>query len=72
MPQLLLLAAAGVGIYAGLRWATRELNRVADAARHAETDLQRAARAREANAPKNLGELEWDAANGVYKPKVSS
>jgi predicted negative regulator of RcsB-dependent stress response len=71
MPQLFALALIGAGAVAGYRWFTRQLDAAREAALRAEAELGRAA----ANAngqPKDLGSLEWDAVNGVYRPRADS
>ena len=71
MPPFIAIAIAGVGIYAGYKWLTRELQRTASEGEHATADAEmRAADAAGArHSPKDLGTLEWDAASGVYKPR---
>ena len=56
MPQLLLLVAAGAGLYSGYKWVSRK---VAKASAHAK-----------AHGAKDLGTLVWDEALGAYRPKV--
>ncbi len=67
MPQLLVLLAVGAGLAAGYKW----LSKTADAKL---TEARRAAAA-EAEArtrvPKEMGELEWDEATQVYRPRRS-
>ena len=68
MPQVFALALIGAGALAGYRWVARQLDAVTQAANQAEAELQRSAgRA----APKDLGELEWDAISGVYRPRAN-
>lgn len=67
MPQLFALALLGAGAVAGYRWFARQIDNARSAAEHAEAELRRAA-----GEPKNLGVLEWDAANGVYRPRAGS
>lgn len=67
MPQLALLAIAGAGLYAGLKWVSRALEAQAGAARRQAEDLGRRA-SETVHAPKDLGRLEWDADSGVYRP----
>lgn len=67
MPPLVLLAAIGAGCYAayrlGARWmAGSETAKKPDAA-HANKNGATASPARD------LGDLEWDAQAGVYRPK---
>jgi hypothetical protein len=68
MPQLIALALLGAGAIAGYRWFSRQVEGARAAAERAESELRRAAEAA-AGQPKDLGALEWDAANGVYKPR---
>lgn len=66
MPQVLLLIAAGAGLYAGYKWLSKELqSAVAEAERSAE---QARAQKDAAVEPKDLGALELDASTGVYRP----
>lgn len=64
MPQLVVAALLGAGLYAGYRW-------VARAARQALEETERVfeERGTEAKVTKDLGALEFDAAAGVYRPK---
>ena len=68
MPQLVVLALLGAGAVAGYRWFSRALNAANDAAVQAEAEMQRAA-AQASHQPKDLGKLELDPVNGVYRPK---
>lgn len=68
MPQLFALALLGAGAIAGYRWFARQIDNAKAAAEQAEAELRRAADAATGQ-PKDLGSLEWDAANGVYKPR---
>lgn len=65
MPQLILLVAAGAGLYAGYKWISKALAAKAEAM--AEDARAQARKAACANA-KDLGALEWDPATGVYRP----
>jgi hypothetical protein len=71
MPQLVVLALIGAGLYAGYKWLSRELRRAAEAAERAREELQRRA-AEAAGGPKDLGRLEWDEKAGVYRPAQKS
>ena len=65
MPQVVLLAAIGAGIYAGYRALLRAGERLAAELKRSEDEMrQRAAAAAE----KDLGTLEYDPRSGVYKP----
>ena len=68
MPPLLLFAAVGAGCYAGYRVAARFI----EALRAEEHQGDMASRADGAGvraSARNLGDLEWDAKTGVYRPK---
>lgn len=67
MPQVVALAVVGAGLYAGYKWASRQVGRMRTEARRAEEELRR--RAAAAREPKDLGELEFDEVNGVYRPR---
>ena len=64
MPQLLVLALLGAGLYAGYRW-VRAAKEVAAELRRADEDFRRRAGGR---IEKNLGTLEFDPLSGVYRP----
>lgn len=64
MPPILLLVAAGAGLFFARRWYTNERQRVAAALRDAEDALQQ----RE----QELIPLERDPATGVYRPRHAS
>ena len=70
MPQLLLLMAAGAGLYAGYKWISREVARATAAADRANEAVRRAAQSGGSASPKDLGELEWDDKAGLYRPKA--
>ena len=69
MPQLLLVLAAGTALYTGYRWVSREVARASAAADRASEALRRRATEARHGAPRDLGELEWDAKAGLYRPK---
>lgn len=72
MPPFIVLAIAGVGLYAGYKWLAREINRNADPAGGNAADASTGdgdATAASRSAPKDLGPLEWDATAGVYRPR---
>lgn len=71
MPQLFALALLGAGAIAGYRWFTRQMDAAREAAAAAEAELRRAAE-NAGGQPKDLGALEWDPANGVYRPRSES
>lgn len=68
MPQVLILAAIGTGLYAGLKWAAKALEAQATAAAHRAEQARRHAAA--SITPIDRGTLEWDPSTGVYRPKV--
>ncbi len=70
MPQVFALALIGAGAIAGYRWIARQLDAVTHAANQAEADFRRAADYA-AGQPKDLGQLEWDAVSGVYRPRAN-
>ena len=68
MPQLIVLAIAGAGLYAGYKWVSRKAaTALAEAERARSESRQRAAETD--GGPRNLGQLEWDPASGVYTPR---
>lgn len=69
MPQLILLAVAGVGLYVGYKWVTKQARDATDAAMRAQENLRQRAK-NESRDAKNLGPLEWDEATKSYRPKV--
>lgn len=70
MPHVFGAVLIAAGVYAGAKWLARALAQQAhEAARVAEEMHRRASGA--APAPRDLGALEYDAANQVYRPKGS-
>ena len=69
MPQLILLMAAGAGLYSAYRWVSREAEKAASAASRAQEELRTTAGMAQAGAPKDLGELVWDETASAYRPK---
>jgi hypothetical protein len=67
MPQLFALAIVGAGLYAGYRWFMRTTEALKAEVQRAHDELE--ARSRGMVLPKDMGELEYDPANGVYRPK---
>ena len=65
MPHLLIAAVLGAGLYAGARFLSRAARKMADEARRTQDELMRQAAGA---VEKNLGNLEYDPATGVYKP----
>ena len=75
MPQVLLLALAGLGLWVGYRWFRRESRRVADELARAEAELKRRGGAGEAgeagagrDTPEAITPLEQDPETGIYRP----
>ena len=63
MPQLILIAFAGIGLVAGYRWIRRQLaDSIAEAARTEQT----AGAVRQT--VRDLGPLAWDEASKSYRP----
>ncbi len=60
MPQLIALAVAGTIAYAGYKWIVKQKQRTAQKVR---------VQTQQANQPRDLGELYWDEAAGVYRPR---
>jgi hypothetical protein len=69
MPQALLLAVIGTGLYAGLKWMARTLEEQAATAQRQAEELSRRAAASRGGEPRDLGRLEWDDSEGVYRPR---
>ena len=61
MPQLLVLALLGAGLWAGYRWFRKEMVRVQADLRDAETMLKR-------KDGRNIPTLELDPRTGAYRP----
>ncbi len=68
MPQLVGLMVVGAGLYAAYKALGRMAQRVSADAMRAEQELRRRAAAAGA-IEKDLGVLEWDEAQQVYRPK---
>lgn len=66
MPQLIVLALAGAGLYAAYRWVWRPARMIVAEVRRAEDEIRRAAAARAVE--KDMGSLEYDPRTGVYRP----
>ena len=64
MPHLIVVALIGTGFYAAYRWIKQASDAITTELRQAE-DEHRSRAAGE----KNLGNLEYDAATGVYRPQ---
>jgi hypothetical protein len=62
MPQLLILLAAGAGIFVARRWYRDEQRRIA-------AELARARKAMDQQEAGNIVRLERDPATGVYSPR---
>lgn len=65
MPQFLLFAAIGAGLYAGYRMVQKIGEDVVDALARAEQEVRQRA---SAGQPKDLGRLELDPRSGEYRP----
>jgi hypothetical protein len=65
MPQVVLLAAIGAGVYAGYRALLRAGERFAAELKRTEDEARQRATA---GPEKNLGTLQFDPQSGVYKP----
>ena len=65
MPPVVFALAAAVGFYAASRL-------IAAMVGQAPPDQRQAANAAatDSDGPRDLGQLEWDAADGVYRPKA--
>lgn len=71
MPQVMLLAAIGAGIYAGYRALVRAGEKLAaDLKRGDDEQRANAAAAEKSVMEKDLGSLEYDPRSGVYKPRL--
>jgi hypothetical protein len=66
VPQLLVVAMLGAGLYAGYRWLARASRQMVEELQRAQDDMQR--RTAGAVIEKDLGALEYDPATGVYRP----
>lgn len=68
MPPLIILAAAGVGLYAGFKLFSKFMEQARMPSRkHAESHAKRGQPVKVG--AKDLGELEWDEKSGAYVPK---
>ena len=67
MPQLIVVALIGAGVYAAYRWMRQASEAITAELNRAEDDLQR--RTAGGRVEKDLGRLEYDAATGVYRPQ---
>lgn len=68
MPQLVGLVVVGAGLYAAYRALGRMVHQVSQQAARAEQELRRRAAAA-GTIEKDLGALEWDEVQQVYRPK---
>jgi hypothetical protein len=62
MPQLLILLAAGAGMFLARRWYRDEQRRIA-------AELARARKAMDQQEAGNIVRLERDPATGIYRPR---
>jgi type II secretory pathway component PulJ len=65
VPQFVILALVGAGLYAGYRWLSHTAQEITADVRRKEDELRRRAAVLE----KDMGVLEYDPATGVYRPK---
>jgi hypothetical protein len=65
VPQFVILAFVGAGLYVGYRWLTQATQEITADVKRKEDDLRR----RAAILEKDMGVLEYDPATGVYRPK---
>ena len=63
MPQLIALALVGTAAYVGYKWFSKQAKREVRGSR---------ASARSQGSARDLGELRWDEAEGVYRPRRDS
>ncbi len=66
MPQLVVLAAIGAGLYAGSRLLSFFASQLQD---HPEVQAARERASTAQVVTKDLGQLEFDPISGVYRPK---
>jgi hypothetical protein len=66
VPQLIVLALVGAGLYAGYRWLSRSAAEITAEVRRAEDELRHRAAGRAIE--KDMGRLEYDPVSGVYRP----
>jgi hypothetical protein len=67
MPHLIMVALIGTGLYAAYRWIKQASDAITTELSQAEDE--RSSRAAAGRIEKNLGNLEYDAATGVYRPQ---
>ena len=68
MPQVILLAVLGAGLYAGIRALARVGEHVAAELKNREDALRQRAAAKAATGSEDRSTLEFDPKSGVYKP----
>ena len=66
MPQIVVLAAIGAGLYAGYRALVRASEAMAAQLERSKAEARQRATAQ--SGEKDLGTLEYDPRSGVYKP----
>jgi hypothetical protein len=70
MPQLLIVLAAGAGLYTAYKWLSREAVKAELRAHQSRDDLGSGGDpVKSDGTPKDLGQLVWDAQTGSYRPK---
>lgn len=67
MPQIVLLAAIGAGVYAGYKVLGKLGAQVVEGLARAEADARQ--RAGRSGSEKDLGQLDFDPKSGVYRPR---
>jgi hypothetical protein len=74
MPPLVFLAVIGAGCYAGFKLFSKLVEQAQTPSRSETERIRREAKAaREAaTGTRDLGELEWDEKDGVYKPRTKT
>jgi hypothetical protein len=75
MPPLIFLAVVGAAGYAGYKFFAKLVEQAQTPSRSETERVRReanAARGAAAGGTRDLGELEWDEKDGVYKPKSGS
>jgi hypothetical protein len=70
MPPLLVLVAAGAGLFTAYKWIVKQADQASQAAQRAQDDLANSMNGGQtAGVPRDLGALVWDEKSGAYRPK---
>lgn len=69
MPQAIAAIIAGAALYAGMRWLNAMLEAQRQATVRMAEELKRAAERKTKSTPKDMGVLEIDKSDGIYRPK---